>query len=85
MVTWELESGTFWLSKRMCKMTHVVWPSFGSSKNHRGRGYVTGRARVVNTVLWLSYFVLLCKEIQAQPCLGFKSPESTVTNSGMGG
>lgn len=69
MVTWELESGTFWLSKRMCKMTHVVWPSFGSSKNHRGHGYVTGRARVVNTVLWLSYFVLLYKEIQVQPCL----------------
>lgn len=66
-------------------MTPVVWPSFGSRKNHRGSGYKTGRARVVNTVFWLSYFVLLCNEIQAQPCLNVSHRESTVTNSGMGG
>lgn len=66
-------------------MIHVVWPSSGSSNNHRGRGYMTGRARVVNTVFWLSYFVLLCNEIQAQPCLNLSHQESTVTNSGMGG
>lgn len=49
-------------------MTHVVWPSFGRSRNHRGHGYETGKARVVNIVFWLSYFVLLCNTIQAQLC-----------------
>lgn len=54
-------------------MTHVVWPLFGSSKNHRGGGYKTKKARGVNTKFWLSYFVLLCNEIQVQPCLSLNN------------
>ena len=34
---------------------------------------MTGRARMVNTVFWLSYFVLLCNEVQAQPCLSLNN------------
>lgn len=38
------------------------------AKNRSGCGYMTGRASIANSVFWLSYFVLLCNEIQAQPC-----------------
>ena len=70
MVTWELDSGAFWPWKSMCKM----WSGLHlEAANIRGHGYMTGRARMVNTVFWLSYFVLLCNEVQAQPCLSLNN------------
>jgi hypothetical protein len=77
MVNWELETAPWGTTGGYIKK-HMVWPSFRSSKNHKvggdrrkvtggrggGGGYVC-----VNTLFWLSYFVLLCDKIQPYPCL----------------